>query len=330
MGGVGLVFLVLAFFQSKRALPKLSNILGIDNINRNLKKMFFFVFLVYTIYIIVFTLIFYAMGYTNVVVSSSFVIDTITGGFSPSTAHFEQYLSVAPKILMIIMMFVGSVNFAFHYNLVSRKIKKSFSLETGVFVALLACASLAVALAAKIDFLDSTFHVVSLAATAGGTYIEMSALNADALSILMIVMLIGGCAFSMAGGIKVSRLITLGTVFGNQLKMTFARTKKPQKKESEPSEAFSAIEAILLFTAVLVVFSLLFSTIGIPLQNAFFEVGSALSTTGATMGAVTVTMPVAYKWLIIAAMTIGKVEILTVIAIVIPFASKKLKRKTIA
>jgi Trk-type K+ transport system membrane component len=41
-------------------------------------------------------------------------------------------------------------------------------------------------------------------------------------------------------------------------------------------------------------------------------------------------MPVAYKWLIIAAMTIGKVEILTVIAIVIPFASKKLKRKTIA
>jgi len=66
------------------------------------------------------------------------------------------------------------------------------------------------------------------------------------------------------------------------------------------------------------------------LQDAFFEVGSAISTTGATLGAITVMMPVAYKWLIIAAMIVGKVEVLTVIVILLPFTVKRLKRKTIA
>ena len=96
------------------------------------------------------------------------------------------------------------------------------------------------------------------------------------------------------------------------------------------SEALPALASILLFITVLIVFSLLFSTIGVSFQDALFEVGSALSTTGATLGAVSVTMPTFYKWLIIAAMTIGKVEILTIITVLTPITIKKLKRKTIA
>lgn len=330
MGGVGLVFLVLAFFQSRRALPKLGGILGIDNLNRNLKKMFLYVFAVYSIYIMGFTALFYAMGYTDVIASGSFVIDTVTGGFAPSAEQFEQYLFVAPKILMILMMFIGSVNFAFHYYLLSGKVKKFISAEVSMFIAILVLTSVAVALVGKVDVLDATFHVVSLASTAGGTYIDMSALNANALSILTLVMLIGGCAFSMAGGIKVSRLITLGRGIGLQLKRVFRKTKRGKQKENGQSEVLPAVEAILLFAAVLIVFSFLFSTIGISLQDAFFEVGSALSTTGATLGAITVMMPVAYKWLIIAAMIVGKVEVLTVIVILLPFTVKRLKRKTIA
>ncbi len=199
-----------------------------------------------------------------------------------------------------------------------------------MFIAILVLTSVAVALVGNVDVLDATFHVVSLASTAGGTYIDMSALNANALSILTLVMLIGGCAFSMAGGIKVSRLITLGRGIGLQLKRVFRKTKRGKQKENGQSEVLPAVEAILLFAAVLIVFSFLFSTIGISLQDAFFEVGSAISTTGATLGAITVMMPVAYKWLIIAAMIVGKVEVLTVIVILLPFTVKRLKRKTIA
>ncbi len=329
MGGVGIVFLVLAFFQSKRALPKLGGVLGIENLNKNLKRMFLLVFAIYSVFILAFTLLFSAMGYSNVVATGAFVVDTITGGFPPDAQQFGQYLYVAPKVLMIIMMFIGSVNFAFNYHLLTGKIKKVFSLEVAVYLSIIIAASVAFAVAANVDGLDALFHVVSLSSTAGGTYLDLSGLNTNAVPILTTVMVIGGCAFSMAGGIKVSRLLTVGQAIGHQLKMAFTRTKK-NKKDKESPEALQAVTSILLFIAVLAVFAFLYSTIGISYENALFEVGSALSTTGASLGSVTVGMPLAYKWLLIAAMTIGKVEILTIITLIVPLTIKKLKRKTIA
>ncbi len=331
MGGVGVVFLVLAFFQSKRALPKLSGILGIDNLSGNLKKMFFFVFAVYSVYILIFTGIFYAAGYTNVVATGTFVIDTITGGFSPTPAQFQQYLFVVPQILIIALMLLGSVNFAFNFHLVTGKIKKVFSLEICLFLVIIVAASIALALTANLGLLDALFHVVSMASTQGVYYLNISAFNSTAISILLTLMVIGGCAFSMAGGIKVSRLVTVGKTVSQQAKLAFTKASKKNKKQpDDASEALPAITAILLFIAVLVVFALLYSTMGVSFNDALFEVGSALSTTGATFGATSVAMPLAYKWLIIASMIIGKVEILTILVLLVPLTLKKLKRKTIA
>jgi Trk-type K+ transport system membrane component len=45
------------------------------------------------------------------------------------------------------------------------------------------------------------------------------------------------------------------------------------------------------------------------------------------MGATTVAMPIAYKWLMIAAMTIGRVEILTILIALIPMSIKRLEGK---
>jgi Trk-type K+ transport system membrane component len=63
---------------------------------------------------------------------------------------------------------------------------------------------------------------------------------------------------------------------------------------------------------------------GVSFTDAIFEVGSALSTNGVSMGATTVAMPIAYKWLMIAAMTIGRVEIITILIALIPVSIKKL------
>ena len=54
---------------------------------------------------------------------------------------------------------------------------------------------------------------------------------------------------------------------------------------------------------------------------------SALSTAGISLGATTVAMPLAYKWLVIVAMTIGRVEILTVLLMIVPLTVKKIKAK---
>ena len=328
MGGIGIVFLVLALFQSKRGMPKLGSTLGIDNLNGNLKKMFGAVLAIYSAIIIIFTAIFYLIGYTDIVATGTFVIDTITGGFQPTGEQYAQYMFVIPKLLIIAMMFLGGVNFGFNYHLLTGKIKRIFTVEIGVFIAIIAAASIAVILITNIGWLDSVFHVVSIASTTGQAYLDIAGFNTSALAILITLMAIGGCAFSMSGGIKIANLLTFAETVGHQVKTSF--TKSPKKKEHSDggfSEGALAVASVLLFILTLVVFTLLFSTMGISYMDSLFEMTSALSTAGISLGATTVAMPLAYKWLVIMAMTIGRVEILTVLLMVVPLTVKKIKAK---
>src|SRR4030043_226307 len=130
MGGVGIVFLLMAFFQSKqKSLNLLSNSLGVENVNGNLKKTFLSVLAIYGGYVLAFTAIFYGLGFSNLINTGTFMIDTITGGFQSSEQQFQQSLSLVPKILIIVLMLLGSLNFAFSYHLFTRKLRKVLSWE---------------------------------------------------------------------------------------------------------------------------------------------------------------------------------------------------------
>jgi trk system potassium uptake protein TrkH len=328
MGGVGIVFLLLAFFQSRKSLDNLSNSLGVDKLNSNLKRMFFSVFTIYGIYITAFVVIFYFLGFSDLIKTGSFVIDTITGGFQPSAQQFQQYLSLAPKICMIILMLVGSVNFAFNYHLFTLKPKKALSAEVVLFFLILAFGTYLVFYFANIDAVDSLFHVVSMSSSTGYDYINIPGTSSTVLSIFIVLMLIGGCAFSMAGGIRVSRLIT----FAKSIKQSIKGTLIKEKLIIEPGantetknnlENLSAVVSILLFISTLITFAVIFTTMGVSFTNAIFEIGSALTTNGISMGATTATMPIAYKWLMIVAMTIGRVEILSVLIALSPYRAKE-------
>jgi trk system potassium uptake protein TrkH len=309
-------------------MPKLSGTLGIDDLNGNLKKMFSSVFVIYAAIIIVFTAVFYLIGYTDLVLTGTFVIDTITGGFQPTGEQYTQFLFTIPKILVIFLMFFGAVNFAFNYHLLTGKIKRIFSLEIGVFIAVIAAASIALVFVANIGWLDSLFHVVSMASTTGQSYLNLADFNTNAILILITVTVIGGCTFSMAGGIKVANLLTFSETAGHEMKMAFSKAPKKRKQNNGSSEGFRAIAAILLFIFVLIIFTLLFSTMGTSLMDSLFEVSSALSTNGISMGAISLAMPLAYKWLVIIAMTIGRVEIATILLLLIPIAAKKVRNKS--
>jgi trk system potassium uptake protein TrkH len=118
--------------------------------------------------------------------------------------------------------------------------------------------------------------------------------------LFIIVGLVGGCAFSMAGGIRIQRVQRLIDAL--------------RRKGDEPDR--EELKAVLIWIAsfiiVLFVLSLVFSTIGISLLDSIFEVGSALTTNGISMGITTVTIPLGYKWLLILAMILGRIEIVAV------------------
>jgi trk system potassium uptake protein TrkH len=336
MGGVGIVFLLLAFFQSKRSLENLGISIGVDNVNGNLKRTFGSVFAIYGVFIVAFTILFYLIGFQNPISTGTFVIDTITGGYQPSIQAFQQYLSFTPEIFLIILMLIGSLNFAFSYNLLTLKPRKAFTSEVLVYFAIILVGTASVAVLVNVNGLDSLFHVVSMSSSTGQSYLPMSAFGSTGLSILIVIMLIGGCTFSMAGGIRVSRIIAFGkTVKENLLNVFKAEsddTKVTKNGNEHNAQNLSAALSILLFIVTLVIFSVIFTTLpsvpeGVPpltFTNAIFEVGSALTTNGISMGYTTLTMGIGYKWLMIAAMTIGRVEVLTILIALMPFGKKKM------
>ena len=327
MGGVGIVFLLLAFFHSRKSLNNLGNALCIESVGSNLKRLFFSVFIIYGVYIIAFTAIFYFLGFQDLTKTGTFAIDTITGGFQPSIQQFQQYLAIIPKICIIALMLVGSVSFTFNYHLFTLRLKKAFSLEITLYLLMIAVGTALIFFLAKIEPLDSLFHVVSMTSSTGYDYINIAAFNDTIRSIFIVLMLIGGCTFSMAGGIRVSRLISFARAVKRSIRGTLVKekviTEQTDPTASNNIEYLSAVVSVLLFVATLVVFSIIFTTMGVSFTDALYEVGSALTTNGISMGATTVTMPLGYKWLMITAMTIGRVEIMSVFIALSSYKAKE-------
>lgn len=327
MGGVGIVFILLAFFHSRKSLNHLGNALGIESIGDNIKRIFLSVFLIYSIYIIVFIIIFYFLGSQDIIKTTAFVIDTITGGYAPSSSQFQQYLSIPMRICTVILMFVGSVSFSLNYHIFTLKLKKAFSREALLYLLTIIIGTILILLLTGRGALTSLFHVVSMTSSTGYDYIGIPTLNETAKSILVLLMLLGGCGFSMAGGIKMNKIISFLKSIKQSIKGILVKEKvieEPKTKAEENNvENFWNVVSIVLFMAILFIFSIIFSTIGISFMDAFFEVGSALTTNGISMGATNVFMPVAYKWLLIIAMIIGRIELMPILIAFSPFKRKE-------
>jgi len=220
-------------------------------------------------------------------------------------------------------MFVGSVKFSFNYHLFALKPIKALSKEVLLYLLVIIIGTFLIFFLTGKEALDSLFHIVSMSSSTGYDYINIPALNDTAKSIFILLMILGGCSFSMAGGIKMSRIISFLKSIKQSVEDILTKEKVIQKEskgaEANNVEYLSALVAILLFAATFFIFSIIFSTIGISFTDALFEIGSALTTNGISMGATTIFMPMIYKWLLIIAMIIGRIEIIPILIALSPY-----------
>jgi trk system potassium uptake protein TrkH len=223
-------------------------------------------------------------------------MDVLTGGYQPNvTAGIGIF-----QISVLILMLLGSFHFSFHYNLFRLKLRELFTPEIKFYLEVLAVSTVVISILAWVNPFDSLFHVVSMASSTGMEYFSVAATPIAAKIMFILIGLAGACTFSMAGGIRMERIRLLISAL----------------RKSDDSPTREELKEILIFigsfAATLLILSLAFSTIGVSMLDSVFEVGSALTTNGISMGATTVTMPIGYKWLIVLAMIIGRVEIVTI------------------
>jgi trk system potassium uptake protein TrkH len=297
VGGVGFVYILVAFLYPNKSLGVFAETFGVDKLSGKLKKVFLSILLVYTLFVVIFAGIFYYVYSPNIIIASATAIDVLTGGYQPNvTAGIGIF-----QISIVALMLLGSLNFSFHYHLFHLKHRGILTPEIKLFLGMIVGASVLAAIFAWINPFDSLFHVVSMMSSTGIDYINVAATPIAAKILFMIIGLVGGCAFSMAGGIRIRRVQTL------------IEGLRKRGDQSDRDGLKAVLVWIVSFLLVLFILSLVFSTIGISLLDSVFEVGSALTTNGISMGITTVTIPLGYKWLLILAMILGRIEIASVI-----------------
>jgi len=287
---------------------------------------------VYSIYIGVFSGMFYLLGFTGIADTISVVLSSLmTGGFSP-VFDFSPYASFPTGFVVIVMMLLGAMSFIIHYKIVTGKFMAAVTGELIVFFLISAFSIIVLAVIYPIDIFTTVFHVLSASSGTGFSTIDFSNVPDKAKVVFILLMFIGGMSFSTAGGIKISRLILF---FKSVLFTIRAALGSEEDRIYVEKNAYGRNEMIanlvLIMVSLIVVFGtwMLFLFSGFNLMDSMFEVVSAFGTVGLSAGIVDLSLAAHLKISLILLMIIGRVEAIPFLVAVSGVRAKQKKRRAL-
>ena len=222
LGGVGIVVLYIAiipYFDMGGMSLYQAEGLSKEKLTPRIQDTAKIIWLGYitTTFIGVIVLHFLGMSIFDAVIHSMAAIST--GGFSSKNNSIEFFDSVPIEMALIVLMLLGSINFALHFRCINKGMKfKEYirDAEFKTFTLLILAVSLIIALYLTFnggDFLTSFrhsfFNVISVISTTGFSSINYGLWPLLPLLLLLILTLTGGCAGSTNGGIKLIRIIII-------------------------------------------------------------------------------------------------------------------------
>jgi trk system potassium uptake protein TrkH len=212
VGGLSFIYLVMALYYPETKLAGMKQFLG-SGILR-FKQLLSTISIIFVVYALIMIFLLYSFGQIHILDSISLSFTTLTtGGFVPTSTILNSENSIT---LIIIMggMIIAALPFSFHFGIFSKYVHAMREIkEILVFIILLTIAIYLFILIepsfSKSDWLSSVFHVISASTTAGFQFLNLSNLSINGKILLIVLMLIGGPAFSTAGGIKIARLMLI-------------------------------------------------------------------------------------------------------------------------
>ncbi|MBQ7595707.1 MAG: TrkH family potassium uptake protein [Clostridia bacterium] len=139
-----------------------------------------------------------------------------TGGFSVKSESIGAYSAYSQWVISVFMLMFG-LNFNLYYLIIIKRVKTALkSEELWMFMAIVAVATCAIA--ANIHktvsgleeaFRASAFQVATIISTTGYATTNFDLWPNFSKGILFVLMFIGGCAGSTAGGLKIARVMVV-------------------------------------------------------------------------------------------------------------------------
>lgn len=347
IGGLSFVYLIVAFFYPERKLMHIRGMIGGGNLK--VRQLILTIGIIFSFYAIILIFFLYLSGQVDILFSLTLIFSTVTGGgFVPSSTALDSQNNLELTTLMIGMI-ISALPFVFHYAIFSKKmhttsVRPELFLYTGIIVicVIIFYFVLSNTLEVQSELMTSVFHVISAATNSGFQFLDIAQISIEAKMVLIVAMLIGGTAFSTAGGIKVGRLLqivqkvtgkkftsdnsggSISAVASPYNKRYLTIESKPTKIKEEEKIFNEAIYVIVLFIAVSLITGIIISHIDKEnFLDSFFDSVSALTTTGLSSGITSVEMDPISKIVLIINMIIGRFEIITIIYLFVKISKKR-------
>ena len=259
-----------------------------------------------------------------------------TGGFSTKNASIAHYDSVYLHCVIIFFMMLAGINFSLHYQML-RGMPLAFwrDSECRFFLGAVLILSLAVSfnifgavyqsIAKSLQY--GVFQVVSILTTTGYATADYEKWPAMSQLILLLCMFVGASAGSTGGGMKCLRILLCFKYCYKELFTLIHPHAVSHVKIGGKSVPEGVMRSVLGFLALYVglfaLGSVVLAGLGVDFRTSFTAVASAIGNIGPGFGIVGpvenyARIPVAGKWLLIWCMLLGRLEIFTVIILLVP------------
>ncbi len=260
-----------------------------------------------------------------------------TAGFSTHDKSFGFFPSASLQWIAIVFMILGALPFVVFIRTVRGEPSAIWYDEQVrgfvVFVATVcATTSLWLATTRDIPLLDAariaTFNVTSIITTTGYTTEDYTNWGTSAVGLFFVLMFVGGCSGSTAGGIKIYRLQVAAMLsrshFLHLMSPNRVVTLTYNRRRLPDDVPFSVVAFLAIYMMTVGLFTVVLTAIGLDLITALSAAAAAVGNVGPGLGDIIgpvgnyASLPESAKWTLSFAMLLGRLELFTVLVLLRP------------
>lgn len=258
-----------------------------------------------------------------------------TGGFSVLNASIGGYNNPAAEWVIGIFMILFGINFNLYFFLLLGRVRdvvRSEELRTYLGIVILSVTAIAINTAHLFEktgdgIRAAFFQVTTIISTAGFATVDFNQWPEFSKAILLLLMVVGSCAGSTAGGLKVSRvIILLKSIARSVRQMLHPRSVSVVRLDGEAVEdetVRTALGYLAVYLCIFIITVLLISLDGFSFETNFTATLSCINNVGPGLGAVGPTgnfsaYSYGSKLLLSANMLLGRLEIMPMMILFFP------------
>jgi len=341
LGGMGIIVLFVAIFPvvGVGARHLLSNEVPgpiTERLRPRLKQTAIRLWWIYAVLTTTLLLLLFMAGMDFFDATNHALATLATGGYSTRNGSIGAYNSVSIDIIITVFMLVAGLNFGLYHLVLQGRIRTVLrDSELRAFLILYGVVTIII----TFSILDrhggnpaqalryASFQTAAVQTTTGFGTDDFNAYPHVSQILLFLLMFVGGCAGSTAGGMKVGRIFVLIKAALRELR----RNLRPQEVRAlrvgtrvVPEETLRSIAGfIILFIFTYVIATIIVAALGADAITAGGSVAASLGNIGPGFGAVGPTLNYAelsypIKSVLTVCMLLGRLELMALLAFILP------------